>query len=281
MVQSISEHREPKWSESKTDADSTITGTFLGLLNVLFLGFLGFQFVYFFGGEGFVLTQGVTYAAYAREGFAQLMIAAMLVFVIVLALYRYHALKHVAVRALSGLLILQTGVISISAIRRLFLYVDAYGLTVARYWALAVIILTIAALAVVLVASLVRLSASSLTKTLAVGLLVLVSFVNLLNVEGFVAKVNVDRFLGGSLPSLDADYLLRLSSDAVPAFLSVLKVEWPEGAVMRIYSTNGAREGLWRRMEGRLELLQEQSQDWRRMVISDYRALGALSATLK
>lgn len=281
LVTRLMTHRAPKWSEASQETDATIIGTFLGLLNVLFLGFLGFQFVYFFGGEAFLQAQGLTYADYAREGFAQLNAAAVLVFIIMMVLYRMHAFKPMAVRVLSALLIVQTGVISISAIRRLLLYVDAYGLTVARYWALALVVLIIAALILVLIASLMRLSSSVLHKTLVIGALVLVSAVNFVNVEGFVAKVNVDRFLEGSAREIDAGYLLRLSSDAIPSLARLLTSPWPEGKEVFISYSSNPDEDFQRRLEDRLALLQAQSTDWRRMVISDYRALGILSVALK
>lgn len=106
----------------------------LALLNLLFVAFVAIQIAVLFGGNDHVLrTAGLTYAEYARQGFWQLIAAAALTLGVVggaalLAEIRkpVHAL---ALKGLLGSLCALTLVIVGSALHRLDLYDDAYGLT--------------------------------------------------------------------------------------------------------------------------------------------------------
>ena len=59
--------------------------TVFGALDLLFLAFVAFQVRYLFGGAGHVeVTDGLTYAEYARQGFFELLAVAALVLPLVL-----------------------------------------------------------------------------------------------------------------------------------------------------------------------------------------------------
>ena len=68
MLTRAIEGRRPSTIAHDASLDRTVAMTFLGLLNALFIVFLVFQAVAFFGGQAFVESQGLTYAEYARQG---------------------------------------------------------------------------------------------------------------------------------------------------------------------------------------------------------------------
>lgn len=213
--------RLPKWHESIPSDKTALYASFLAVLNALFIGFIGFQFVYFFGGQQIVESYGLTYASYAREGFFQLFTVSVLVFAIVYGVTHLTRMRSTAVRLLSLALIVQSWVIIASAIKRLTLYIDAYGLSVLRWWAIAGLI--VAALALLVLAAWIAAKGSfeSLGRILTIGALYVFSGLLLVNTESMVVAWNASR---SSSEAVTPDYLypLELSSDAIPAYLAWL-----------------------------------------------------------
>ena len=214
--------RHPQWFDIKPSESHTLYISFLSVLNVLFLGFIAFQFVYFFGGQGIVESYGLTYASYAREGFFQLFTVSAIVFAIVYGVMARTRAKSLAVRLLSLTLILQSWIVIASAIKRLTLYVDAYGLSVQRYWALAGLIVAALALFVLATWLVTRASFASLSKVLAIGTLYIFSSLLLINFESVIVNWNAGRL---PTESVAPDYLYpaELSTDAIPAYIAWLK----------------------------------------------------------
>ncbi len=108
--------------------------TFTAMICLLYLLFCGVQILYLFGQKG-GLPGDMTYAQYARQGFFQLLVVAVLNLCLVLNCLRYFRKS----RALSILLIiisLCTYVMIASAAYRMVLYVDAYSLTFLRIFVL-------------------------------------------------------------------------------------------------------------------------------------------------
>lgn len=214
--------RHIEWTETKESAMRTAMAAFLGMLNLLFIGFIGFQFVYFFGGQAIVESYGLTYADYAREGFFQLFTVSVLVFAILFVIACFDRIKSVAIRVLSLFMIVQSWVVIASGIKRLSLYVDAYGMSVLRYWALAGLV--VAAIALLILAGwlLFKGSFHSLERILAISALTVFSGLFLINVEHFVVDWNANRS-ASEVVAPDYTYPIQLSTDAVPAYVAWLK----------------------------------------------------------
>lgn len=103
-------------------------------LNVLFAAFIAVQLTALLGGYDKVLSQtGLTYAEYARQGFWQLLWATLLTLAVIAGALRWAprggSRDRALVRSVLGVLGLLTLVVVASALRRMDLYVDAYGLT--------------------------------------------------------------------------------------------------------------------------------------------------------
>ncbi len=198
--------------------------TAMGLVDLLFLGFVIVQFRYLFGGGAWVeVTPGLTYAAYARAGFFQLVAAVALAIPWLLAtnaLLDEHSLKARSVfRGFAGVQLALLLVIVASAIQRMLVYQAAYGLTELRVVVTAVLVW----LTVVVVWFAATVLGSRRDRFAFGGLVtafVLVGALHVINPAGLVAGHNLDR--SAELGGVDVEYLGSLGSDAAPHLLARL-----------------------------------------------------------
>ncbi|WP_432816247.1 DUF4153 domain-containing protein [Streptomyces vilmorinianum] len=188
------------------------------VLNLLFAAFNAVQLAVLFGGYDKVLSEtGLTYAEYARQGFWQLLMATLLTLAVIgLALRwapRADARDRTLVRAVLGILCVLTLVVVASALRRMDLYVDAYGLTRLRISVAAMEIWL--GLVIVLIMAAGIFGARLLPRALAVSAAASMLAFGLASPDAIVAERNLERF--NRLGKIDVPYLAGLSADAVPA----------------------------------------------------------------
>jgi hypothetical protein len=192
----------------------------IAALDLLFLAFVAVQADVLLASDKdrLLRSTGLSYAEYARQGFWQLLIVTGLVLMVVAVAVRYAPTENrpgrAIVRTLLGLLCALTLVVVAVALRRLYLYEEAYGWTRLRLWVHA-FELWMGLLIVLIAIAGIRLKAAWLPRAFAasgaVGLLAL----GLLNPDGFIATRNVDHFRHAG--KADLTYLSGLSADAVPA----------------------------------------------------------------
>ena len=188
------------------------------VLNLLFAAFLAIQLTVLLGGYDKVMAEtDLSYSEYARQGFWQLLWATVLTLgVIALALRwapRGGARDRTLVRTVLGTLCLLTLVVVASALRRMDLYVDAYGLTRLRISVAAVELWLGVVLVLIMAAGVLgsRLLPRAVAASAAVGVLAF----GLVSPDGLIAEQNVQRYRNDH--SIDIEYLKGLSADAVPA----------------------------------------------------------------
>ncbi|MBW3555475.1 MAG: DUF4173 domain-containing protein [Actinobacteria bacterium] len=227
--------------------------TVLGALVGLFGAFTATQVLAVVGGAGYVArTAGLSYADYARSGFFQLLAVAAITLGVLVVLRAATSLDSANHRrrflVLGEVAVALTLVIVAGAVRRLWLYEQAYGLTMLRLCS-TLFALWIGAVFVLLAASLGGTGARRAWLAPAAGSLALAGLLitNVVNPEAVVVRRNVERF--GSSPELDARYLVELSDDAVPELVRSLPRLDPESAAfVRDAVCSGEREpggGLW------------------------------------
>jgi hypothetical protein len=192
-------------------------------VNALFVAFVAVQFRYFFGGSSQIAVDGLTYAEYARRGFAELVTVAIFSLGLALLLqgltHRANRREELTFEVLAALLAALTGVILASAFQRLLLYEQAYGFTQLRTYS-HVFMFWLGALLLIFLVGL----HFNRPRWFVLGcFLAAYGFVltlNLLNVDDFIVRQNLARYTAGG--ELDAVYLATLSDDAVPALLAAL-----------------------------------------------------------
>lgn len=206
--------------------DRIITGIVLGLVNILFLMFVAIQFKYMFGSASFVLENGLGYAEYARKGFFELAWVVALAALLVIVVYRSfvrHGISKI-ITALQVLLVAQVGVVAVSALKRMYLYQDAYGFTVLRLYVEWAIYLILLVLAFTIISLLFKISFRKFWYANLIVGVVAFTMVATINVDKMIAKENIDRFLQQG-KELDLQYLDQLSTDILPVFHQLLNQE--------------------------------------------------------
>ncbi len=198
--------------------------TALGLVDLLFLGFVIVQFRYLFGGGAWVqVTSGLTYAAYARAGFFQLVAAVALAIPWLLgthALLGDRGVKASSVfRGFAGVHVVLLLVIVASAIQRMQVYQAAYGLTELRLVVTAVLV-WLAVLVVWFGTTVLSGRRDRFAFGGLVSAFVLVGGLQIMNPSAQVARHNLDRM--GELGGVDVQYLGSLGSDVAPILLERL-----------------------------------------------------------
>jgi hypothetical protein len=196
-------------------------GVVLAALDLLFLAFVVVQLRYLFGGADRVLVSpGLTYAEYARRGFFELVTASALALPLLLGLHallpRGKVVPERAFRLLATAMLVMLAVIQTSALQRMRLYQDAYGLTELRFYTTAFMgwlaVLFAWFFATVLCGRRQRFAWGMLTTGFAA-----IALLNTLNPDAIIARTNLARAAQGK--PFDAGYLAALSADAVPALV--------------------------------------------------------------
>ena len=195
----------------------------LAALVLLFAAFLVVQAGALFTDHTAVVgTAGLTYADAAREGFAQLLVVAVLTLAVVAVVGRYAALRgpvDVRVRAvLLGVLCLETVAVLASALQRLVLYEQAYGFTRDRLVAHATILWLAGVFALLLLCGAVRATRHLPRAAVVLTGVALLAF-GALRPDALVAQGNVARF--AATGDLDPSLLASLSADAAPAIATL------------------------------------------------------------
>jgi hypothetical protein len=188
------------------------------ILNLLFAAFIVVQLAVLFGGYDKILREtGLTYSEYARQGFWQLLWVTLLVIVVIALAKRWAprdgARDHTLVRVVLGVLCALTLVVVVSTLRRMDLYVDAYGLTRLRVSVAATEIWLGVVVVLILVAGAV--GVRWLPRAVAASAGAAVLAFGLLSPDALVAERNQQRYETSG--KIDIQYLQVLSADAVPA----------------------------------------------------------------
>lgn len=192
-------------------------------VTALFAAFVLVQFRYFFGGQSTLHIAGLTYAEYARRGFAELVVVAVCTLGLMLLLqFATRRESATAVWGFNGLCVLLaalTGVLLASAFQRLLLYEAAYGFTRLRTYPHVFMVWVGVLLFIFLATTLLNRPRLFVFGTLlsALGFL---ATLNVMNVDALVAQQNIAR--QRATGKLDALYLATLSDDAIAEVLPLL-----------------------------------------------------------
>ncbi|PTL60510.1 DUF4153 domain-containing protein [Paraconexibacter algicola] len=185
----------------------------LGALTLLFALFVAVQLRVLFGGAEYVRrTTGLGYGDYARQGVVQLLLVAALTLAVVAVAARR---RDPVVRALLGTICLLVLVVLASALHRVVLVQDAYGLTRVRLAGGALVVWLGALVGLVLAAGTGPRVARHAPRAALLLTLGSVAVFSLANPDGRIAQRAADRARAGE--PVDLPFLQSLSADALPA----------------------------------------------------------------
>ncbi len=188
---------------------------------VIYAIFFVSQWSYYLSAFTHTLPEGLTFAEYARDGFFQL--CGVSAFNAIMLLH-----VHLLMRAKKGkrdplrtvytiLISLCTLVLIATALSKMLLYIDSYGLTQKRVYASWFMILLAVIFLLTLLAQVIKRLRLSLAIPIACALLFAV--IAIPNIEGTIANYNVDAYLDGRLPTVDVYTIELYGTSSVPALI--------------------------------------------------------------
>lgn len=202
----------------------------LGALNLLYASFIAVQLRYLFGGAALVEERlQLSYAEYARRGFFELVTAAALALLVLLLsnprLCRGTRFTRFAYRILTLGLVACVATTMVSALQRMSMYVDEYGLTELRVYTTAFMGWIAILLAWYSIVS-TREQHRSFAYGAIVSAYVIAIALHAVDPDRLIARMNLARARASS--TVDLDYLTTLSRDAWPALLAGIDERPPD-----------------------------------------------------
>jgi hypothetical protein len=263
-----------KVSEVKSNWDVIIVSTVLFVLNLVFVTFVIFQFIYLFGGSENVIGESAnfTYAQYARKGFWELLFVSITAYLLILILNLKVELKNVLHKAVFYsnyiVLVLSVLIINYSSHTRLSLYEEIYGFTGLRIF----VHLTIIAIAVqylfLFISPFFKNRQRFISFTTGILAFVFYSVLLFLPMDYYVAKKNLELYR--EKERLDVGYMLYLSDEAIPVLVDISD-EVPESTEVLIKKD----------LKERYERIKVSRQKWMSYNISYQRNKDLLEEFLK
>ena len=199
-------------------------------LLLVYLAFFCAQAPYYFAAFSAYLPEGFTVSAFARRGFFELCVVSFINFAVLLALQLLSTKREdkktpVCIRVYSTLLSVFTLLLIATAMRKMLLYIDSFGLTKLRVltcWAM--LLLAACFILIALYQLINHLPVKRWITGVCVAFIAILSFAN---VDGMIAKYNVTAYQNGDLATMDITHLYSLSADAVPYTIPLLQDKDP------------------------------------------------------
>ncbi|MBQ6625840.1 MAG: DUF4173 domain-containing protein [Ruminococcus sp.] len=184
----------------------------------IYVFFFVSQWQYYISGFTGVLPKNFSHAQYAREGFFQLctvsVINLLILVAISLLLKRKEDKKSILLKVISVVFSLFTLVLISTAIAKMVMYIEQYGLTPKRVYASwFMIVLAVVFLLIILKQFIKKLKLIVISLTV---LVVMFAALSLSGVDTFIAHYNVDRYLDKTLDTVDIDAMEDLGDAAIP-----------------------------------------------------------------
>lgn len=209
----------------------TIIAAVLPILFIYVVFFIS-QWSYYVSGFTGVLPESFSYAEYAREGFFQLCIVSVINLLIIIAVITFMKRNSKGASALLKVISIIFSVFTLvlisTAIAKLVMYINCYGLTPKRVhaaWFMVVLAVIFILIAIKQFVKKFNVVAISIAVTV-----IMFALISIPNTDGFIAKYNVDRYLDGTLATVDIDAMRELGDAAVPQMVRLY--EYMDGQPM-------------------------------------------------
>jgi hypothetical protein len=208
--------RRPAW----LTLGSIEIGLVLGLLDLLFAGFVWVLMRYLFGGSAWVANvAGLTYSQYARRGFFELVaVTALALPLLLLAHWLLGHARPAVRRVVLGLAAVQVMLVLVmlaSALERMRVYREQYGQTQLRFYTTA-FMLWLGVLLVSFLLTVIPGRRSAFAQVTIGTAFAALAILHVVNPDERIVRANVFAPTG-----FDLGYGLALSADAVPALVEI------------------------------------------------------------
>lgn len=202
--------------------------SFLSAISVCYLLYLFSQLAYFFSAfKGFLPDGAITYAQYARKGFFEMCVIAVINLIIVfsalmLAKKKKGKVCH-TIKAIATFISVFTLIIIATAISKMVLYIDAYGMTVLRLTTSAFMLF----LSIVFISVILRIYIKKIniikTALITAGSIILI--LGTVNVNSVCARYNYESYKTKRLDTIDIQELYELGYEGIPYIVKLVETE--------------------------------------------------------
>ncbi|WP_237133919.1 DUF4153 domain-containing protein [Pseudohongiella sp. O18] len=197
------------------------TAIIMGSIGLLFIAFVALQAFYLFGGYDVIVERaGLTLASYARRGFFELLLVAGLTLALLMTMASTEC-HQTLFRRFGAVLIGCVLLMLVSALLRLSLYIEHFGMTLSRMMALAALGWLGGAL-IWFATTVLRGNSRHFLSGLLYGAITIMLLFAASNPAARVAHINIHLAHERRVP-LDDGYLMRLGADALPAYTRYLE----------------------------------------------------------
>lgn len=192
---------------------------------VLYVIFFISQREYYVSAFTGVLPEGLSYAKYARHGFFELCAVSVINLILIVAigffLRRGKKGGSVILKIVAPVFCLCTLILISTAVAKLVMYIDRYGLTQKRIYAMWLMALIAIVFLIIAVCQFLK-KAKVVALCLSVAI-VMFAGLSVCNVNALCARYNTDRYLNGTLETLDMVAMQKLGDSAIPSLVRVSK----------------------------------------------------------
>ena len=182
------------------------------------------QLAYFFSAfKGFLPDIDATYAQYARKGFFEMCAVALinlcLIFLSLLLAKKENGKVCNGLRILLTFISIFTLIIIATAISKMVLYIETYGMTVIRLTTSAFMLF----LAIVFISTILRIYIIKINviKTALISACLIILTLGIANVNAICAKYNYDAFKSNKLKTIDIEAIYNLGDEGIPYILKL------------------------------------------------------------
>lgn len=210
--------RRPEALQPRKGLPTPALSAFLGCISLIYVLYLISQITYFFGAFWGEMPADFLPAEYARRGFFEMgvicVINLMLVFFVLLLSRREGGRVAPALGGICGFISLFSILLIATALAKMILYIDCFGLTRMRIQTSAFMIF----LALVFLTLILRLFITKLPymKFVVLSAAIITVALGFMDIDATIARYNIEAYQSGALSNIDMDELAYLDHSALP-----------------------------------------------------------------
>lgn len=237
--------------------------TILFMISFSYIIYLALQFEYLFSAMAGKLPDMLIYSQYARNGFFELFVIALLNFVLVT--FFLSTGKSKMMKIASCVVSVITLLLIVSSLSKMVLYISKYDLTRLRVYTTWFMV-TLFVVFVVIIVKIFNDKIKLLNVCLTV-FTVMYLILNVLNTDSIIGKYNTDNYIKGNRESLDIEYLANLSDGGIVHLTKIAEGNFQEALQVRAtledrkYYINNEKD--WQGLNISTIILKEKLKDYK------------------